>query len=417
MSGSPSAEEALRRLLRPGDTLFVTTGVGEPAALIEALVAVAPEVGDLSVIQVMTGGAERLAEASGTGFRLLTPVPGPAARRAIAEGRADLLMLSMGQLAAGLASGHVPVDGALLSAAPPDGGRAPPGAAVDCGPLAFEGARFRALEINVRQPGIGGPAYDLSAADVVIETDRGLSHEEPPAAAAEDIRIAAHVAEVVPDGATLELGVGQALAAVPAVLSTHRDLAMHTGLLDDGTMALVACGAVARPLDSRSPVVAIGTVARGSPRLYRWLEDNPLVALRDSREIQSAEALARRTDLVAVNGAFQVDLLGQANSIGFGRRILGGIGGALDFATAGARGIGSVIALRSTSADGRSRIAAAADWVSLPMPLVTHVVTEWGVARLRGKPPAARLREMLGVAHPHHRAALQRDARALGLVA
>ncbi len=402
----------LKSGLRAGDTVFVGTGIGEPEGLIDALVKVAPAIGDLRIIQVMTGGAERLAAASGNGFRLFTPVPGPKARQAIAQGRADLLPVSMGQLVDGFASGRIRADAALLSAAPPEAGAARPGLAVDCGPVAFERARFRALEINLEMPQIGAPAFDLSHVDLVAQSARAMGAPAPVETDANAAAVADFVADLIPDGATIESGVGHVLAGIAVALSKHRDLAIHTGLVGDWVMDLVESGVVSRPLDATSRVVAIGTVAMGSRHLYRWLEGNDQVELRDSRQVQHAQALAGRSDFVAVNGAFQVDLLGQANSIGFGSRILGGIGGALDFAIAGARSIGSIIALNATSADGRSRIAIEADWVSLPMPLVTHVVTEWGVASLHGKSPARRVREMVGVAHPDHRDMLLQGARA-----
>ncbi|MHA1545502.1 MAG: acetyl-CoA hydrolase/transferase family protein [Alphaproteobacteria bacterium] len=403
---------AMKAGLRPGDTVFVGTGIGEPEGLIDAFTRAAPHIGDLRVIQVMTGGSEGLAEAAGNGFRLLTPVPGPKARRAISENRASFLPISMGQLVAGFASGRIPVDAVLLSAATPVNGKARPGIVVDCGPVAFEKARFRALEINPGMPQIGPPAFALSHADLIFENTRPLPTPSPLPQSPEAPAIAEFVTDLIPDGATIEIGVGQALTGIAAALCKRRNLAVHSGLLNDAVMDLVLSGTVSRPLDTKSNVVAIGTVAMGSRHLYRWLDGNDHVELRDSRQIQDAQALGALTDFVAVNSAFQIDLLGQANSIGFGSRILGGIGGALDFAMAGARGIGSIIVLNSTSADGRPRIAVDADWVSLPMPLVTHVVTEFGIATLHGKSPAQRAQEMIAVAHPDHREMLLSGARA-----
>lgn len=407
---------ALGDLVRPGDTVLVGTGVGEPVYLIEELIELSKKVGMLWVIQVMTGGRERLADASGENLRLLTPVPGRKSRAAIEEGRAELLDLSMGQLARGIAAGVVPVDGVLLLVAVRDG-RARASLTGDLAQVAFERARFRAVEVSPKLPWVEGEnLVELERCECVVTSGTEPAEVPTTSPSPEVERIAAYVAELVPDGATLELGVGRALMGVSRALSEHRHLAIHGGVVDDRVKDLVASGAVDRPADPNGDAWAVGAVAMGSRQFYEWLDGNRRVAVSGSQHVHDVAHLAGLPRFVAINSALEVDLLGQANLVGWRGRVAGGVGGAAEFAVAGACGAGSILALTSRAPDGRSGIVFSVARVSIPSYHVTHVVTEFGVAEVRTGSLSRRARELLKIAHPAERDRLAWEARRAGLI-
>jgi acetyl-CoA hydrolase len=387
--------------------VLVGTGTGEPAVLIEELIAAAGAIAGIRAIQVMTGGAERLAEASGAALQVATPVPGPKTRKAIAEGRAQLLTAPMSGLLRSIMSGTLRIDGILVQGRALDERRATPGLIADVMVPAWERARFRALELNQRLPRIAcDTPLEIAAAEHVVRTSREPNElaEDPVSDAA--ARIGAFVAEIVPDGATLELGVGRALAAIaPALASRRRDLAMHTGIVGNAAMRLIEAGCVSRAV--RGAALAVGATAMGTRAFYAWADGNPRIALVDSRLAHDSDTLAATPRFVAVNAALQVDLHGNVNSTSHKGRIVSGVGGGGDFAAAGARGEASVIALFSTTPDGASTVVRAAEAVSIPGSHVTHVVTENGVARIRGLAAGERARAIAAIAAPQHRAALE----------
>lgn len=396
----------LKDLLRPGDTVLVGTGTGEPVALIEELIAASAHVPGLHAVQVMTGGLEQLAAVSGLGpdaLRLITPVPGSKTRKAIGEGRVDLLAEPMSSLLNGIVTGSLKIDGVLMQGRALDDRLATPGLIADLMIPAWERARFRALELNEGVPRIAClTPLELSAAQHIVRSNRA------PGELPEDVMtdVARHigelVAELVPDGATLELGVGRALAGIVAGLIAHRrDLAMHTGIVGDAAMRLIEAGVVNRPV--RGTAFAVGATSMGTRAFYQWADDNPRIALVDSRLAHNVDALAALPRFVAINSALQVDLGGNVNSVSHKGRLVSGPGGAGDFSGAGARSEASVVVLFSTTPDGASTIVPTADAVSMSASKVTHVVTEQGVACLRGLSGSARARALAAIAAPIHR--------------
>lgn len=394
----------LADLVRSGDTLLVSAGAGEPKTLIDELLALADELKDVTVIQVMTGGDEALAEKSGGGLRLRTPMPGPRSRRAIAEDRADLMPVSMGQLCSMIQTRRLRVDGVLVGAG---FWRGEPtfGPAVDVMPVAWPLARFRAVELNHGYTALPCPRLPLAEAGLLREADRQPAFLQPLGADLDAMRIGEYVAEIVEDGATIEIGVGQSLSGIAVALGERRRrLTFHSGLLGDDFMHLVDEGAIAAA-PGGSPM-GKGTVLFGSGPFHRWIEETGYAALIDSRAAHAVSSLAALPNFTAINGALEVDLMGQVNTIGADGRIVGGIAGILDFAFAGSLGAASIIAMTSRRRDGTAKIVPRTAPVTLASPLVTHVVTEFGVADLRGRSYAERARSLLGVAHPDDRSAL-----------
>ena len=401
----------LAGLVHDGDRILVATGSGEPTALIEAFLSSAVrERKKLEIVQVMAGSRQRLLAATSFGHRVLLPVPGGPVPESPA-GAAQVMPASMMQLGRAIEDGSLRIDGVLFSGRRKGDAQVAAGIAVDLIPVAFKRARFRAVEINDALPAVPSrPLLPLDQCDLVASSRHEppeLSHRPPDDVAR---RIGAFVCELVTSGAVLELGLGSTLSGVSdGLVDAGLKISVHSGLISDGTQQLVEKGVAARALPCADGLPVVGAVAMGSEAFYRWLDDNRHLRLVDSRHAHDIAHLASLGNFVAVNAASRVDCTGQVG-VPATATFTRGVGGLLDFAVAGAYGGASVVALRSVDRQGRSRIVPSLSAVQLPSTLVTHVVTEHGVAGLRNRTWHERHRALVGIAHPDHRAAL-RSAR------
>lgn len=253
------------------------------------------------------------------------------------------------------------------------------------------------------------------------ESERPLVEVPSPVPAEEDRRIGAFVAERVDDGSTIQVGIGAIAGAVLDALSGHRELGVHTELISDGIQALVEAGVVTGTRKQLRPNKVVGTFALGTRRLYDWLDENASVELLPVDWVNDPRVIAQEPRFVSVNATTEVDLYGQCASETISGRYWSSSGGQADFARGAmyAEHGRAFVVLRSTARDGRSRIRVHLSEGSIVTTLkntVDHVVTEWGVADLRGQSLAARARSLIAVAHPGHRDALEYEARRSGLL-
>lgn len=399
--------------MRDGDRILLATGPSEPTALIEELLAVAERRElSLELLQVLPGSREQIMAASPR--HSIRPIVPGSGRHGHPE-HAEVLPMSMMQLAASIATGALRIDGVLFSGRLIDDERVNLGLCIDIVEVACESARFRAVEINEALSLIpSSSAIPLQRCDYVIRTrSEPLALASPvstPAAAA----IGEYVATLVPDGSSVELGIGRAVAGVcDALIAAGRSITVHSGMLSDWTQALVENGIAHRVLPCTEGAPVVGTVALGSKAFYEWTDEQPAIRLVDSRHAQDPAHLAGLGSFVAINAASRVDCSGQtgAHQDVSGRMAIGGL---LDFAVAGTYGGRSVVALESVDRDGGSRIVPELSNVQLPASLVTHVVTEYGVAQLSARTWPERARELIAIAHPDHRAELRHAMSTLG---
>lgn len=278
------------------------------------------------------------------------------------------------------------------------------------------------LEVDPAMPRTFGE-NQLHASQVIgwCWSERGLTEVLPAEPSAQDRRIGELVAERIPDGATIQIGIGSSSAGVLAALGGHRHLGVHTELLSDGVMNLVESGVVTgtRKRLRRNKVVA--TFCMGTRRLYDWLHENAAVELLPVDWVNDPRVIGREPLFVSVNATTEVDLFGQCASETVSGRYWSSSGGQADFARGAlySEGGRAFVVVRSTTHDGRSRIRTRLTDGSVVTTLkntVDHVVTEWGVAELRGRSLADRARALIGIAHPSFRDQLEADARALGLL-
>jgi acetyl-CoA hydrolase len=271
-------------------------------------------------------------------------------------------------------------------------------------------------EVNPAIPWTHGSLH-LQAGDFALLVDA----EHPPLDQARSApgpieqAIAGHVAGLVEDGATLQVGVGNLPEAVLAALQGHRDLGLHSGAVGDGIAALAQAGALTNARKSMDKGVGIGGILMGGDRLRRWAHRNPALQLRETGYTHDPEVLAACHRLAAINSAVEVDLTGQINSEVAGGVYVGAVGGAVDFLRGAARSRGGlpIVALPATARGATRIVAQLSGPVSTPRSDAGLIVTEHGVADLRGQTLSRRVRRMIDIAAPEHRADLEQQAHAL----
>lgn len=396
----------LREFVRPGDTVAWGQGGGEPRALIGALLRQAPGLGGVTAFVGLTTD-DRLATAPGLALRSYGAL-------GVLSGKpVEVLRCHMSSLPGLIRSGRQPVDVVLCQVSPADAdGYHGLGVSVDYLLAAVECARVVLAEVDPGVPVTGGPGrVHGSVFAATVPADRGPLAVADRQGGEIEARIAAHVAALVPDGATVQLGVGGLATAVATALWGHRDLRVHSGLIGDWLVDLDASGAMVA--DNGHPSVVAGT-ALGTHRLYRYLDRNPRIEMRPVEQVHPAAVTAALPRFVAVNQALQVDLDGQVGAESVAGRYLGAIGGQVDFLRGAAASIGGVgiVALPSVTTRGASRIVERLDGpVTTSAADVGWVVTEHGAVDLRGLGRGERVHAVRSVADPSHRPSLGNTGR------
>ena len=276
------------------------------------------------------------------------------------------------------------------------------------------------VEVNRQMPRTQG-LNQIHASQLLgwTERDAPLVEVAPAVPDERDRAIAARIVERIPDGATLQIGIGAIPEAVLASLTDHRDLGVHTELLSDGIVDLVEAGVITNTRKTLRPNKSVATFALGTRRLYDWMHENHALELLPVDYVNNPRTVAREAGFVSINATTEVDLFGQCASETMAGRYWSSSGGQADFARGAMYSDGgqAFIVLHSTTGDGTSRIRAHLTEGSVVTTLkntVDHVVTEWGVAKLRGRSIAERARALIAIAHPDHRDALESEARAAG---
>jgi acyl-CoA hydrolase/GNAT superfamily N-acetyltransferase len=411
--------EAVRRI-PAGRRILIGSGAAEPRDLVEALVSHGQHLSDNDVVHLLTlGSAPYVQPGLEQRFRHTAFFIGPNVRRAIHEGRADFMPVFLSEIPELIRSRRVRVDVALIQVSPPDRhGHVSLGVSVDIVRAAVESADLVLAEINPRMPRTLGDSF-LHVDRIARLVPVAYELPEPAGPEPDEIahRIGRHVAELIPDGATLQAGIGAIPEAVLSALGERRDLGIHTEMLSDGMMRLAEQGVVtgARKTLLRGKIVT--SFVMGSRGLYDWVDDNALIEMRPSNFTNDPLTIARNERMISVNSALAVDLTGQVASDTLLGRFFSGIGGQVDFIRGATRSRGgkAIIAMRSTADGGRtSRIQAAFEagaGVVTSRGDVHYVVTEYGVADLWGKNVRQRAMSLIEIAHPDCRGELLADAK------
>ncbi|MET0656702.1 MAG: acetyl-CoA hydrolase/transferase C-terminal domain-containing protein [Steroidobacteraceae bacterium] len=392
--------------LRPGMTVFVPGMSGESVPFFEALQRSPAHAEGVTFVGIHYPGLNRdylslHASARFRGYFMTPPL-----RKGLAEGRVDLMPLDYPGVLSDLESG-VRIDAVIVQVSPPDtAGLCSLGASYDFAPSVWSTAHLRIAHINPRLPRTRGScAIRLQDCTHAFEADSDLPTlaREPVDATSE--RIAANVASLVPDGATLQFGIGRLQTAILSALKTHRGLRVYSGMVTPGVLTLLEAGALASV-----PAVETG-VALGDASFYAQLHEHPAFYFRPVSETHDVRRLAALPTFCAINSGLDVDLFGQVQADHLDGRLIAGVGG-LPAYCSGARlssGGRSIIALPSTAAGGRtSRITAGkrTSLVALRRHEADYVVTEHGVATLRSRSITERARALIAIAAPEFRESL-----------
>jgi len=400
--------------------VLLPPGCAAPWSLIEEIVRQAERLRPLTLMGgLLVGEYPFCAPAYRDVFRWVTFHVMPALREAVARGQVEFIPARYFDVLWVFGPGGPwAADAVLVHTAPPDAdGQLSLGVSTSYPLPLARSAPLVIAEVNHRMPRtLGDSAIPLDRVGAWIETDRPLTLYPAARMGETEKRVADHVAEVIPDGATIQIGIGAIPEAIVACLGGHRDLGIHS-LLVDTMLPLIECGVITNARKSRNPGrMDLGEIM-GTEQLFRFVHENPVVNMEPSSSIHNPRVVAGLQRFVSINSAIEVDLTGQVNAESLGGRQVAGIGGQFDFVEGAywAPGGRSVIALPSTGRGGDvSRIVArlpAGAKVTTPRYLTDCVATEFGRADLRGLSVAQRARALIGLAHPRFREALEREWR------
>ncbi len=413
------ADEAVKRI-KSGDRVFLTGNCSVPQNALAALVKYAPNLQNVEICQALTiGPADYVAPQMEGHLRVNTMFISPNVRGAVNEGRADFTPVLLSEFPLLFRKKILPVDVALIHISPPDEhGFCSLGVEVGLTKSAAESAKTVIAEVNQQMPRTLGDSFiHVSKLDCIVPVDYPLPElamgNEGPTEVVESI--AGHIAELIPDGATMQLGIGAIPDAVLKYLFEKEDLGIHTELFSDGIIDLVEAGVLTNARKTLHQGKIIAGFIIGTKRLYDWVDDNPLIELHPTEHVNDPFVIAQNERMVAINSAIEVDLTGQVCADSIGPRLFSGVGGQLDFIYGASRSKGGVpiIALPST-AKNFSRIVSMLKQgagVVTTRNHVRYIVTEYGIADLYGKTIRQRAQALINISHPGFRDELTYQAR------
>lgn len=404
----------LAGLVRPGDTVLIGQADSEPVTLSRALAAQRAAIGGRFRVFVGVNLSDAFAPEHADRIDFLSYC-GTGRNRPLAKaGVLDILPCHYSEFPGMIRSQRLPADVVMLQVAPADEhGRYSLGIAHEFMTTAIEHARTVIAEVNDQCPFTYGERWLTGdEIDAIVRTSRPALESPAVNPGETDRAIARHVAALVEDGATLQFGLGALPEAILGELAGHRHLGVHSGTIGDKVAELMESGAIDNSRKSADVGVTITGMMMGSRRVHAFAHRNPAVQFRGTDAIHGAASLARHERFTALNSAIEVDLTGQIGAEVAGGTYLGAVGGALDFLRAArtSRGGLPVVALPSMAGAASRIVARLSGPVSTPRSDAGVIVTEHGVADLRGIPLRERVRRMIAIAHPSVRESLEREA-------
>lgn len=412
-----SAAEAVASI-EPGDRVFLGTGCATPTVLVEALVGRARDLTDIEIVQLLTrGDAPYATKELSSSFPVNSFFISQNVREIIQQGMGDYTPIFLSDIPRLFTTGRLPLDVAMIHVSPPDEhGMCSLGVSVDIVKSAAENARIVIAQVNPQMPRTHGNSsihvYDI---DYLVPVDLPvLENIQPePRPGTEDI--GEYLAALIEDGSTIQLGIGRVPQAVAPFLKKKRDLGMHTEMLTDSIIELVEEGVINGSQKSMDRGKIVASFVMGTQRLYDYIDNNPVFSMNPTEYVNDPFIISRQNKMVAINVALEVDLTGQVCADSIGTQFYSGIGGQVDFnrGAAGSEDGKAIIALYSTTTDGKSRIVgtlAPGAGVVTTRGDVHYVVTEYGVAYLHGKNIQERALALISIAHPDFREQLLKEA-------
>ncbi len=418
-----NADEAVQAI-QSGDRIFLTGNCSVPKQVLAALVDRAPELEDVEICQALTIGSADYVDPKMEGhLRVNTIFISPNNREAVQAGRADFTPVLLSEFPLLFKEGHLPLDVAMVHLSPPDEhGFCSFGVEVGLSKTPSESADSIIAEVNQQMPRTLGDSFiHVSKLDYIVPVDYALP-ELPMGGERSEVvkKIAGHIAELIPDEATMQMGIGAIPDAVLKYLYEKKNLGIHTELFSDGVIGLVEAGVITNTNKNINQGKITAGFILGTEKLYKWVHNNPVIEFRRTEYVNDPFVIAQNDRMVAINSAIEVDLTGQVCADSIGPKLYSGVGGQLDFIYGASLSKGGVpvIALPS-KAKNFSRI----------VPLLKHgagvvttrnhvhyIVTEYGVAELYGKSIRQRAQALINIAHPDFRPDLKKRARELNYI-
>jgi acetyl-CoA hydrolase len=420
-----SAEEAVS-VIQSNDRVWIHPGCAVPEAVVDAMTARYMELENVQVCHLLgVGEATHVRPEMEGHFRHNAFFIGKNVRQAVWEGRADFTPIFLSEIPALLHSGMAPIDVALIQVSPPDEhGFCSFGVGVDCTKAATEVAKVVVAQVNPNMPRTLGDSFiHISRIDYCVEVDTPL--KELPQLEGDETteelenyrKIGQHVASLVEDGATLQLGIGRIPDAVVQFLKDRRHLGVHSEMVSDGIIPLVEAGVITNENKTLLPGKIVASFVLGTNKLFNFIDNNPLMEFRPTNFTNDPFTIARNRKMIAINSAIEIDLTGQVCADSMGYKPYSGFGGQVDFIRGAAKADGGkpVIALPSTAKDGAiSRITTRlreGAGVTTSRGDVHYVATEYGIVNLHGRTVRERARLLISLAHPRFRDELETFAR------
>ena len=410
-----SPDEAVAAV-RSGDHIHLSSIASVPHILIEALVRRSGELRDLHFHHFHTEGPAPYSEEQFEGiFFDQGFFVGPNVRANVNAGWADYLPAHLFESQAMYRSGALRCDVAMVQVSEPVDGMVSLGTSVDCSVAALEVARERIGVVNPNVPFAYGDLIPLERFTALVRDERPLITKSYVAPSETDHLIGAHCAELVPDGACLQMGIGSLPNAVCCALEGHQHLGLHTEMFADGALQLIRDGVIDGSFKAIDRGKVVASFLLGSQDVYDFIDRNPDVQMREIAYTNNPLIIGRNPNVVSINSATEIDLTGQVCADSIGERIYSGTGGQLDFVRGAklSEGGKAIIALSSRTSKGLPKIVPTLKpgaGVVTPRADVQWVVTEWGSVNLYGKSLQERARALISIAHPDDREALSRAA-------
>ncbi|HAA12367.1 MAG TPA: 4-hydroxybutyrate CoA-transferase [Cytophagales bacterium] len=406
------------QVVRSGHRVFLHTAAATPSALVQALADRYQELSDVELVSAHTEGPMPFEEPPfADSFYINTFFVGANVRKYVQNGSASYIPMFLSEIPRHFRSGEMPLDVAMVTVSPPDKhGYVSLGISVDISLAACQTAQYIIAEVNPHMPRTHGDGVlHISQIHAWSWNPNPLPEYKGHAPTEAETAIGKHIANLVEDGSTLQMGIGSIPDAVLAQLGNHKDLGVHTEMFSDGVIPLVQNGVINNKKKRIYPNKIVTGFVFGSQKVYDFVDDNPIIRLMDVSWVNDTRIIRKNPKVVAINSAIEVDMFGQVCADSIGTKQYSGVGGQMDFVRGAslAEGGKPILALPSVTQKGVSRIV---PFLKKGASVVTtrahvhYVVTEYGVAYLYGKNLQQRAKAIIKVAHPDHRENLEKAA-------
>lgn len=411
-----TAEEALKSV-KSGDRVYVHAAAATPTILTDALTLRAPELSNVEICHLHTGGVAKYADIKyKDSFFVNSLFIGANVRHTLKQGNGSYTPMFLSEMANSIRKGMIKIDVALIQVSPPDEhGYCSLGTSVENAKAALDSARVVIAQINKHMPRtFGDGIIHYSKINFCVEHHTPIYTLDNGQITPDEQKIGNYIAQLIDDKSCLQMGIGSIPNAVLSNLTNHKGLGLHTEMFSDGVIPLVKSGVITGEHKELLQGKIVSTFVHGSQELYDFVNNNPSVEMREASFTNNPYKIQKLSKMVAINSAIEVDVTGQVCADSLGSNLFSGVGGQVDFVYGASKSKNgkSIIALQSTTAKGHNKIVPILKpgaGVVTSRAHIDYVVTEFGVAHLFGKSIRDRVRAMIQIAHPDFRESIEKE--------